>query len=119
MLGVIVVGIGSGGWHRLLVGERSAGVTGLEGGDGRVDEDLLVGGVGEVDGGLGGQWTPDRSERGLGAQGGGWACVRGDQQGSEPLVLRADPRADRGMVRTATSVATSGTTSRWAVSTAR
>ena len=35
------------------------GPAGLEGGDGGVDQDLLVGGVGEVEGGLGDQGTPD------------------------------------------------------------
>jgi len=43
------------------------GPAGLQGGDGGVDQDALVGGVAEVDLGLGDQGTPDRPQGGLGS----------------------------------------------------
>ena len=43
------------------------GSAGLEGGDGGVDQDVLVGGVGEVERGLGDQGTPDRPQGRLGS----------------------------------------------------
>jgi hypothetical protein len=68
------------GWHRWLgvlgvridVGSRfgfpvGGGSVGLEGGGGGVDEDVLVGGVGQVDRGLGDQGTPDCSQGRLGS----------------------------------------------------
>jgi hypothetical protein len=50
----------------------------LEGGDGGVDQDALVGGVAEVNLGLGDQGTPDRPQGGLGSQPGRHAGVGGD-----------------------------------------
>jgi hypothetical protein len=70
----------------------------LEGGDGGVDEGVLVGGVGEVEGGLGDQGAPDRPQGGLGSQSGRHVGVGGGQQGPQLLVLAVEAGADRGVV---------------------
>jgi len=70
----------------------------LEGGDGGVDEGVLVVGVGEVDLGFGDQGTPDRPQGGLGSQPGRRAGVGGGQQGPQLLVLVAEPGPDPGVV---------------------
>ena len=70
----------------------------MEGGNGGVDQDVLVGGVGEVERGLGDQGTPDRPEGGLGSQPGRYAGVGGGQQGLKLVVLGAQARADAGVV---------------------
>ena len=79
----------------LPVGRGSAE---LEGGDGGVDEDVLVGRVGEVERGFGDQGTPDRSQGRLGSQPGRRAGVGGSQQGMQLLVLGVQARTDGGVV---------------------
>ena len=54
------------GWPAGM-GSLSGWEAGLEGGDGGVDEDALVGGVGEVERGVGDQGTPDRPQGRLGS----------------------------------------------------
>ena len=56
-LGVLGVRTDVGSRDGVPVGR---GLVGLEGGDGGVDEGVLVGGVGKVDLWLGDQGTPDR-----------------------------------------------------------
>ena len=70
----------------------------MEGGDGGVDEDALVGGVGEVERGLGDQGTPDRPKSRFGSEQGRDAGVGSGQQGPQLLVLGPQAGADGGVV---------------------
>jgi hypothetical protein len=94
-LGALGVRIEVGSRYGFPVGGRLAG---LEGGDGGVDQGVLMGGVAEVDLGSGDQGTPDRPQGRLGSQPGRGADVGGGQQGMQLLVLSAQARTNGGVV---------------------
>ena len=70
----------------------------MEGGDGGVDEGVLVGGFGEVDLGFGDHGTSDRPQGRLGSQPGRHAGVGDGQQRLQLLVLSAQAWTDGGVV---------------------